>query len=57
MLTQQQKQELDYSFESGDANYVLVDDYFVGVHVVGNPNLEILEMKGAWSYGRINSIH
>ena len=52
-LDDQKRSLLMYAFEQGLSQYVEIRDGFIGVNVENIEHLEIIEQKGAWSYGRI----
>jgi hypothetical protein len=56
-LDLQQRRQLSYAFDNGIAQYVRTGHTFVGVHLVPNrvPHLKIMEVRGAWSTGTVNS--
>lgn len=44
------------AFEQGLDRYVIVrSDIFVGVHLIEDPKLKVIEAKGAWSCGRLKT--
>lgn len=53
-ISKPERQMLDYAFENGVAEYVIISKkWFIGVNIVNNPNIDILETKGLWSFGNI----
>jgi hypothetical protein len=52
-LSQNDRELLMYSLNEGLSHYVeLPNNRFIGVNI-NNPNFNIEEEKGAWSYGEI----
>lgn len=55
-LTVDKRSLLDYAFENGLSEYVIIaNKWFIGVNVEGNPNLIVIETKGLWSFGEVNA--
>lgn len=55
-LSSVHRQELMQAFEQGIDRYVIVrEDIFVGVHLVPDAKLHVIEAEGAWSYGRLKT--
>jgi len=55
-LSAQHRSELMQAFELEIDLWVVVrDNVFVGVNIVDDPRLDILETQGVWSYGRLRS--
>ena len=45
-----------HAFEVEESYYVEIGDGdFIGVNVLGNPHLRILQMEGAWASGQVNN--
>jgi hypothetical protein len=54
LLKPEQKKQLMYAFEHEFEQYIeLADEKFIGVNVEPVQHLQILETRGAWSYGEI----
>lgn len=53
-LSAQQKELLQYAFETESTEYIIINDKFVGVNCRNVPGLIILEEKGVWSYGTVH---
>jgi len=55
-LSSEHRGLLMQAFEQGTDQFVIVrDDIYVGVNLVANPRLQILETNGVWSYGRLKT--
>jgi hypothetical protein len=52
-LTPEQREYLDVAFEDVFARYVMVNDYYVGVHLIPTPELIESERVGFWSCGKL----
>jgi hypothetical protein len=53
-ISRSERQMLDYAFENGIADYVIISKkWFIGVNLVNNPNITVLETKGLWAFGEI----
>ena len=52
-LSKPDRDLLNYAFETGDSEYIVIGEYFIGVNI-NNSNLVITEQIGAWSIGHVN---
>ena len=55
-LSKIHREELMQAFEQGiDRRVIVRENIFIGVHLIEDPKLDVLEAKGAWSYGRLKT--
>ena len=55
-LSSAHREELMQAFEQEIDRFIIVrENIFVGVHLVENPSLDVLEQEGAWSCGRLKT--